>query len=260
MKYLDVENIDRMPARRLKDSEVFSFRCHSGLACFNRCCRNLNLFLYPYDVLRLVKKLRISSDDFLEKYTDVVMRPAKHFPEVLLKMSENVEKECPFLSDEGCSVYTDRPDTCRTFPVEQGLYYDAGKGTASPVYFFKPPDFCLGRFEDAEWTEASWAKDQDAILYNNMTRLWAEIINLLQNDPWGGEGPEGPKAKMAFMAAYNIDRFRDFIFASTFLKRYKIKQEIMTKIKRNDSELLKFGFAWIKYFLLGIQNGIFRQR
>ncbi|RPJ17694.1 MAG: YkgJ family cysteine cluster protein [Desulfobacteraceae bacterium] len=260
MKYLDVENIDGMPAGILKKDEVFSFRCHSGLACFNKCCRNLNLFIYPYDVMRLKKILGISSDEFLEKYTDVVMRPEKNFPEVLLRMSEGSEKECPFLTESGCSVYTDRPDTCRTFPVEQGLYYDAGKGTASPVYFFKPPDFCLGRYENAEWTADLWAKDQDAVLYNKMTRLWAEIINLFQNDPWRGEGPEGPKAKMAFMAAYNIDRFRDFIFASTFIKRYKIKQEIMTKIKHSDTEMLKFGFAWIKYFLWGISSKNIRQR
>ena len=80
MKYIDVENIEGMPAGMLKEGEIFSFQCHSGLACFNKCCRNINLFLYPYDVLRLRKKLGISSDDFLDKYTDVVMRPAKHFP------------------------------------------------------------------------------------------------------------------------------------------------------------------------------------
>lgn len=93
-----------------------------------------------------------------------------------------------------------------------------------------------------------------------MTAIWAGIVNLFQNDPWGDEGPEGQKAKMAFMAAYNIDRFRDFIFASTFLKRYRIKQEILTKIKHDDSELLKLGFSWIKYFLWGITAKNIRQR
>jgi uncharacterized protein len=260
VKYIDVENIESMPAGILEENEVFSFRCHRGLACFNKCCRNLNLFLYPYDVLRLKKRLGISSGDFLEKYTDVVMRPEKHFPEVLLRMSESLEKECPFLTEAGCSVYTDRPDTCRTFPVEEGLYYDAVKGTASPVYFFKPPDFCLGRYEDIKWTTVSWAKDQNATLYNKMTVLWAEIINLFQNDPWRGEGPEGSRAKMTFMASYNIDRFRDFIFTSSFLKRYIIKKEMLSKIKSNDTELLKFGFAWIKYFLWGISSKNIRQR
>lgn len=260
MKYIDVDNIESMPSGMLKEGKVFSFKCHSGLACFNKCCRNLNLFLYPYDVLRLRKKLEISSDDFLDKYTDVIMRPSGFFPEVLLRMSDNPVKTCPFLTETGCSVYSDRPDTCRTFPVEQGIYYDVKKGNTSLVYFFRPPDFCLGQNESRQWTTESWAKDQDATLHNKMTAMWAGIVNLFQNNPWGDEGPEGPKAKMAFMAAYNLDRFRDFIFASTFLKRYKIKQEIMTKIRHNDAELLKFGFAWIKYFLWGIETNNFRPR
>jgi Fe-S-cluster containining protein len=260
MKYIDVDNIDGMPAGSLKEGEVFSFHCHSRLACFNKCCRNINLFLYPYDVSRLRKKLGISSDDFLDKYTDIVMRPSKHFPEVLLRMSESLEKECPFLTETGCSVYSDRPDTCRTFPVEQGIYYDVKKGNASPVYFFRPPDFCLGQNERRQWTTSSWAKDQEAELYNKRTSMWAGIVNLLQNNPWGNEGPDGAKAKMAFMAAYNPDRFRDFIFASTFLKRYKIKDEVMTRIKHNDAELLRFGFIWIKYFLWGINTNNIRPR
>ncbi len=260
MKYINVDNIDGMPAGVLKEGEVFSFQCHSRLACFNKCCRNINLFLYPYDILRLRKILGISSDDFLDKYTDVVMRPSQNFPEVLLRMSENPGKPCLFLTETGCSVYSDRPDTCRTFPVEQGIYYDVKKENTSPVYFFRPPDFCLGQNESRQWTTASWAKDQEATLYNKMTAMWAGIVNLFHNDPWGNEGPEGPKAKMAFMAAYNIDRFRDFIFASTFLKRYRIKQELLTKLKHDDAELLKFGFSWIKYFLWGITAKNIRQR
>ena len=31
------------------------------------------------------------------------------------------------------------------------------------------------------------------------------------------EGPEGSKAKIAFMATYNIDRLRDFVFQSSYV-------------------------------------------
>ncbi len=40
---------------------------------FSLCCRNLNLFLYPYDVIRLKKGLEITSDQFLDKYVDIVL-------------------------------------------------------------------------------------------------------------------------------------------------------------------------------------------
>ena len=240
MKEIDIDDLDGLPGIRLEPDDTFSFHCHPDIACFNLCCRNLNLFLYPYDVIRLKNSLGISSDEFLDKHVDVVLRPSSFFPEVLLRMSENREKTCPFLTETGCSVYPDRPDTCRTFPVEQGALFNAKTRKGERVYFFRPPDFCLGQHEEKEWTTRSWSFDQDAALYNKMTLRWAEIKRLFQNDPWGEQGPEGPKAKMAFMATYNIDQFRDFIFNSTFLKRYKVKSALTKKMRVDDVELMKF--------------------
>ncbi|RPH51890.1 MAG: YkgJ family cysteine cluster protein [Desulfobacteraceae bacterium] len=260
MKYIDIENPGSMPAGLLKEGEIFSFRCHSGLACFNKCCRNINLFLYPYDVLRLRNRLGISSDEFLDTYVDIVLRTSAFFPEVMLHMSDNPEKTCPFLTETGCSLYSDRPDTCRTFPVEQGIYHDAVNNKNKLIHFFRPPGFCLGQYEEKKWTAESWSKDQDASEHNKMTAMWAELAGLFQNNPWEEEGTNGPKAKMAFMAVYNIDRFRDFIFKSSFLKRYVVKYELLTKIKNNDLELLKFGFVWVKYFLWGTRSKVIRQR
>jgi len=260
MKYVDIEKLDRLPGRKLEAGDTFSFECHPQIACFNRCCRNLNLFLYPYDVIRLKNRLDLSSDQFLDKHVNIVLRNSNFFPEVLLKMSEDKERTCPFLSDAGCMVYPDRPDTCRTFPVEQGVFYDATSKTTKLVHFFRPPEFCLGRHEQELWTTRSWAQDQEAVTYNKMTVLWSEIKRLFQDNPWGPEGPEGPKAKMAFMATYNIDQFRDFLFNSSFLKRYKVKSTIRKKIRNNDVELMKFGFEWVKFFVWGIQTKAFKLR
>ena len=254
LKYLDLEKLKNLPGRQIGERDTFSFRCYPGIGCYNRCCRNLNLFLYPYDVLRLKTALGISSDKFLDRYVDVVLRSNNFFPEVLLRMSENQEKTCPFLVEAGCAVYPDRPDTCRTFPVEQGVLYDAEGKKGTAVHFFRPPDFCLGQHEKQQWTVAGWSRDQDAENYHKMTLRWAELKRRFQTNPWGAEGPEGQKAKMAFMATYNIDRFRDFVFNSSFLKRYKVKSEILKKTKTNDRELLKLGFDWVKYYLWGVKS------
>ena len=260
MKQFDEDEIDKLPGIRIKAGDTFRFRCHPGVACFNRCCRNLNLFLYPYDVIRLKQSLEISSDEFLDKYVDIVLRPSNYFPEVLLRMSNDSEKTCPFLNDSGCVVYQDRPDTCRTFPIEQGLFYDADRKKDIPIHFFRPPDFCRGQDENEEWTIAAWTQDQDAELYHKMTIRWAELKRRFQIDPWGFEGPEGPKAKMAFMATYNIDRFREFLFQSSFLKRYKVKATILKKLKTDDVQLLKFGFEWTRVFIWGEKSKLIRPR
>ena len=260
MKNIDIEEIDQLPGLRLNKDDRFNFRCHPEVSCFNRCCRNLNLFLYPFDVVRLKQCLGITSNEFLDEYVDVVLRPSNFFPEVLLRMAPIPEKTCPFLTDAGCSVYADRPDTCRTFPIEQGMLYDAQNKKDTPVYFFRPPDFCRGQDESQEWTISDWSRDQEAELYHKMTMRWAAVKRLFQEDPWGLEGPEGSKAKMAFMATYNVDHLRDFIFQSSFLKRYRVKSALLKKLKTNDVQLLKFGFEWVKLFVFGIRSKNIRLR
>ncbi len=251
MKYVDADSIEKLPGKRLGKKDFFSFHCHSNVSCFNQCCRNLNLFLYPYDLVRLKNRLNITSDHFLDQYVDVVMRKGNFFPDVLLKMRDNEEKTCPFLTDAGCSVYPDRPDTCRTFPVEKGALFHGTSGKMQIISFFRPPDFCMGKHENRQWTTDSWARDQNAVRYNKMTAKWSDIRRLFRNNPFGSAGIEGSKGKMAFMTAYNIDQFREFIFKSSFLKRYNVKKTILKKARTNDTELLKLGFEWIRLFLWG---------
>ncbi len=258
MKYLEDDTIDQVSGRRITPADAFCFRCHAGLSCFNRCCRNLNLFLYPYDAARLRRRLGVTSAEFLDAHADVVMRENAFFPEVLLRMADNAEKTCPFLSDAGCTVYPDRPDTCRFFPVERGLFYDAEKRTSNLVYYFRPPDFCLGQNETSEWTIETWAEDQEADDYADMTARWAELRRLFQGNPWGPEGFNGRKGRMAFMAAYNLDEFREFVLNSSFLKRFKIKKKLVYRLRDDDAELLKLGFDWIRYFLWGMKGKVFK--
>ena len=127
-------------------------------------------------------------------------------------------------------------------------------GETEIVSFFRPPEFCRGPYEDQVLTIPQWADDQKAGIYNRMTARWISIKALFEKDPWGPEGLNSAKGKMAFMAAYNIDRFRDFVFQSSFLKRYRIKPALVKKLRANDRELLLFGFEWIRYFVWGIAS------
>ncbi len=38
----------------------------------------------------------------------------------ILKMLDDKERSCPFVTPEGCTIYTDRPANCRYYPVGQG--------------------------------------------------------------------------------------------------------------------------------------------
>ncbi|MFP3980093.1 MAG: YkgJ family cysteine cluster protein [Desulfobacterales bacterium] len=252
MRYIEEKDAEQIPGRPLSENEQFAFACHPGISCFNQCCRNLNLYLYPYDVIRLKNCLGISSGAFIDTYTHVVLREGSFFPHVLLAMAEDAEKTCPFLTDEGCRVYPDRPQTCRAFPVEQAVYFEEGKPRL--LHYFRPPDFCRGREEACYWTVKSWEADQNAGFYNQMTVEWAEVLGLFPRDPWGAEGPYGQKAKMAFMAVYNVDDFRQFVLESSFFSRFKVKPDLRLKIKNDDVALFRLGLAWIKLMVFGIRT------
>jgi hypothetical protein len=102
---------------------------------------------------------------------------------------------------------------------------------SASVFSDRPISVWGGRVPD-EWTLETWAQDQNAEEHNKMTLKWAGLKGLFNQDPWQGQGPNGPKGRMAFMATYNIDEFRDFLQSSSFLKRYKVKKALLDRIRR----------------------------
>jgi hypothetical protein len=51
---------------------------------------------------------------------------------------------------------------------------------------------------------------------------------------------------MFFLVSYNIDKFKAFVFESSFLDRYDIDAETIETIKEDEIALLKFGLKWLK--------------
>jgi len=254
---LDMESLSERGVR-IDDSDTFSFECHPEVSCFNKCCRNLNLFLYPHDIIMLKTKLSISSSEFIDRYTDSILREGCFFPQLLLKMSDNEECTCPFLTSEGCGVYGSRPDSCRNFPLEHGVYYDEDGNVNEKIHLFRPPEFCMGRLEKREHSLVSWAEDQNALFTNSMTEAWGDFLKYFYADPWAGEGSYCNRAKMAFMAIYNIDDFKKFVFDSSFLKRYKVKKSIQQQIRRDDVALLKFAYKWVLFSVVGVPTDLIK--
>ena len=58
-----------MKYKRLSLDDTFQFACHAGLGCFTQCCSDVNIALTPYDALRLRRRLGISSEEFIERFT-----------------------------------------------------------------------------------------------------------------------------------------------------------------------------------------------
>ncbi len=69
---------------RLGPDDTFRFACRPGISCFNKCCGDVNIFLSPYDVLRMKRRLGITSTEFLEKYTLMPVNKEMKTPVVML--------------------------------------------------------------------------------------------------------------------------------------------------------------------------------
>ena len=87
--------------------------------------------------------------------------------------------------------------------------------------------------------------------YLEPNSCWARIAARLQSAPDGPQGVDSPPMKMAFMASYNIDTFRRFVFESSFLSRYLVPQSQLDAAGEDDRELLMLGLSWIERFLFG---------
>jgi hypothetical protein len=57
--------------------------------------------------------------------------------------------------------------------------------------------------------------------------------------------------EMYYMACYDLDRFRRFIFESKFFDLFEVDPETVEKIKHDEMELYKFAMRWLEYGLLG---------
>jgi Fe-S-cluster containining protein len=237
--------------RTLLGDDTIRFDCHLGLACFTRCCRDADMYLYPYDILRMKNRLNISSEQFLKRHTFSAIRDNPYFPNLMLKMSDNEDKRCPFLTPGGCTIYEDRPFSCRAYPLERAVARTGNASGRTACYFIANHPYCLGHKESREWTVNEWIEDQQIQLYNDMNDHWVDIDTLFRNNPWGPQGMDSPAFKMAFMACFNIDKLKSFILESTFLSRLDVPQERIEKITGSDVELMKFGLDWIKFFLTG---------
>ncbi len=238
-----------VPEKRTLESK-FKFRCHKDIKCFTHCCSNIEILLTPYDVLRLKNRLGILSDVFLDKYTYLKVDEKSSHPHALLTMSDDKDKKCIFLSKEGCTVYTDRPANCRYYPIGQGTFKkDSPEGPVEEeFYFFVKEQHCYGYEEKKNWTIKDWREDQEVALYDEVNREWKGLQ--LRQNLYGQAGLDEKKQFQFYMASYDLDMFKKYIFESNFLNVFDIDDETLNKIKNDEVELLKFGVKYIKYIMM----------
>ncbi len=234
---------------RLGLDSKFCFQCHKGVPCFNECCRDVNIFLTPFDIIRLRNKLEITSEEFIKRYTIAPFDQNLKYPILLLKMEDDGKKSCPFVGADGCAVYSDRPWACRMYPLGLASPKQGHQTEKDDFYFLIKEEVCRGFDENNELSVKEWIEDQEIDLYNQMGQGFKEIT--LHSYFQEGKDLSPQKMEMFFMVCYNIDKFRSLILDSSFLDKFEVDEDTQRKIKKDDVALLDFGYNWLKFALFG---------
>jgi len=232
-------------APKLYDTSTFNFDCHKGVPCFNKCCGELEVFLSPLDILRIKNRLETTSSHFLNEYADIVIPETTLIPFVKLKLGEG--GKCRFVSDEGCTIYEDRPLACRYYPLGFGALVNV-RQKGEQFYFLIREEHCKGFEQGKEWKVSEWKADQGINEYEDANKDWVDII-LHKKLKSGSVEPDEKSMNMFFMGSYDVDAFRDFVLGSRFLDVFELDEELLDLIKSNEVELLKFAHRWLKYAL-----------
>jgi Fe-S-cluster containining protein len=232
---------------RMTLDDDFTFACHGSLDCFTRCCADVAIVLTPYDVLRLKKALGMDSSEFLDKYTVSPFSKEQKVPAVLLRMDPET-KRCPFVTEAGCSVYANRPWACRMYPL--GVAEPRNPSPSDQAFhFLVREEICKGHGAGRAYTVREWLADQGLDEYQMMG---ASFRDLMLHEFWDKEETLPPeKMDMYYMACFDLDRFRRFVFETRLLNLFVFDEARVEALRTDDEELLEFAMHWLRFSLFG---------
>jgi hypothetical protein len=236
----------------LEPTAEIQFRCHKGISCFNECCKHADIQLTPYDIIRLKDNLGLSATEFLKQHTVPFEMDKDGLPGVKLRTDD--EGACLFVTEEGCSVYQDRPTACRYYPVGHMAVHMAGAKDDEARYFLVKEDHCKGHEEDRGISISDYRKEQEVEVYDQLNREYLQLILKKKSaGPTIGR-PSDTSLQFFFMCAYDLDRLRRYVLSDAFRAAYDLEESFYATVEKEDIALMQFGIRLLKQVLFGDQT------
>ena len=230
-------------------SETFCFDCSPQVPCFNACCRDLNQFLTPYDILQLKRHLGLSSQAFLARYARMHTGPETGLPIVTIKPDPAGGLQCPFVTKRGCAVYTARPASCRTYPLMRAVSRSRETGRTTEHFMVLREPHCRGFENHVPRTPAQWLETQGAVPYNRYNDRMLDIISL-KNRLRPGPLSLG-EAHLFQTALYDLDAFRTHLFEGDGRHDPDLPPDALEAARSDDLALLELAMDWVRRKLFG---------
>jgi Fe-S-cluster containining protein len=230
--------------------DKFQFRCHKGIACFNKCCENIDIMLTPYDIVRLKNRFGMSSRAFIDEYTTDFAMDGHGMPGLKLRTQAG-SNACVNLTADGCRVYQDRPAACRYYAMGLVSMRKKDSPLAEDGYFVVKEAHCLGHDEPVVQSVRDYRREQGVDQYDDINREWRKLVlKKRSSGPTVGK-PSARSFELFFLASYDIDGFRAFVASAGFDEVFNLDPAFRQELMENEVKLLRFGFRLLDQVLFG---------
>ena len=234
---------------QLGPDDVIQFRCHKDIACFNACCKNIDITLTPYDIARMARRLNVPTWQVMLKYTMPYDIDAHGMPGVKMRPVEG-GTACQFVTDEGCSIYGDRPTACRYYAMGTMQLRRKEAKQLEDVYFMVKEPHCLGHDEPRTLTVAEYRQEQGVDEYDEINKEWMDIV-IKKKSAGPTVGAPSERSLQLFSMLYDLDAFRLFTQSEGFQAMFDIDAATRRALDEDDKALLRFGARFVKQILFG---------
>jgi uncharacterized protein len=92
-------------SRPLGRDSQFAYTCNRCMTC----CHDAHIALDPYEIARLARNRQLTTTAFIARY----------LTEGGIVLRNREDTSCVMLGADGCTVYADRPQICRTYPLKR---------------------------------------------------------------------------------------------------------------------------------------------
>ncbi|MCC6608342.1 MAG: YkgJ family cysteine cluster protein [Burkholderiales bacterium] len=235
---------------QLGPDDSFQFRCRKGIACFNKCCQNIDIMLTPYDVLRLKRRFDLSAREWIDRATVDFHMDGHGMPGLKLATKPGT-RECIYLTPEGCSVYEDRPSACRYYALGLLSMRKQDSPGEEDSYFVVKEEHCLGHQEPQVQTVREYRKVQGLQPYDEANREWRRIVLKKRSGGPAVGKPSQKSLELFFLASYDVDGFRAFVASPGFQELFELDPALLHEIATDDEACLAFAMRFLRQTLFG---------
>jgi len=237
--------------QQLSENSKICFNCYPGISCFNACCKQADITLTPYDVLRMKKPLNMTSSEFLAKHTVPFQMDGHGMPGIKMRTTDN-DPVCLFMDEKtGCTIYPDRPTACRYYPMAHLSSRRSDEYVDHQSYAVVREPHCKGHDEPREIRVAEYRQEQQVREFDEFNREFYQLILKKKSAGPALGKPSDTSFHFFFMVCFDSDRFKTFLQSTGFRAVYALNDGEFEAILNDDYTRLKFGFRLLRQVLFG---------